>query len=51
MDMGRVIREVEAPAPLDIPIEADPQVEPVEAPRRPAPAVAEEPAPAAAGAA
>lgn len=48
MDMGRVIREVEAPAPLDIPIEAEPLGEP-EQPRRPSPVASVEPVPVGAG--
>jgi hypothetical protein len=47
MDMGRVIREVEAPAPLDIPLEDESPAEPEDA-RALAPVAAEEPALAAA---
>lgn len=49
MDMGRVIREVEAPAPLDIPLEDELPAEREDVPVL-APVAAEEPEPALAGA-
>jgi hypothetical protein len=43
MDMGRVIREVEAPAPIDIPLEEELSTEREDAPAL-VPTAAEEPA-------